>query len=382
MQKTFGDIVRFQDERLFEGAVNLDWISDNPERAEQAAAAFVFHGPTYHGVTQEEIGADHGHRLQDTAGFTHSIVRSCVGLSEKPFTLAIAGYGTGKSHLALTLAGLLGNPRGQNFQTIIRGLENADRGIGSKIRKLVEDIGKPCLVLSLNGMENYDLTAEISRQILDQVQKHDANTGPMDNLRPRFKEAASRINIMASNSDLKQALLECTGLVDTDAILGKLEQQDEQVYDALCPLFEQKGLRIAVHGGESLKDLVDVACREYCGPEPGKPFSSLLVLFDEFGRYAEFATMKRQIAGSGVLQHLFEGIQSNSDKATFVGFIQFELNSYVQRIAPEFKNDIIRVITRYQNAEKAYLSTNLETLIAHLIEKKSSEYEEWFEGGT
>ncbi|WP_321495582.1 hypothetical protein [uncultured Desulfobacter sp.] len=381
MPTTFGDIVRFQDERLFEGAVNVDWLNDNPERAEQAAAAFVFHGPSYHGVTQAEVGTGHGHKLQDTAGFTHSIVRSCVGLSEKPFTLAIAGYGTGKSHLAITLASLLGDPGSQNSETIIRGIENADRAIGTQIRKLVEGIGKPCLVLSLNGMENYDLTAEMSRQILNQVQKNSADTSPMDNLRPRFKEAASRVNIMASNSELEQALLECTGLSDTITILKKLEQQNEQVYDALYPLFEQKGLRIAVHGGESLKDLIDVACREYCGPEPGKPFSGLLVLFDEFGRYAEFATMRRQIAGSGVLQHLFEGIQSNSDKATFVGFIQFELNSYIQRIAPEFKNDIIRVITRYQNADKAYLSTNLETLIAHLIEKKSSEYEAWFEGG-
>ena len=380
MQKTIGDLVRFQDERLFEGAVNLDWLNDNPTRAAEAAAAFVFHGPTYHGVTQEEVGGTHGHRLQDTASFTHSIIRSCVGLSEKPFTLAIAGYGTGKSHLALTLAGLLGNPGSPTSETIIQGLKNADKFLGSQIEKLVQDMGKPCLVLSLNGMENYDLTAEMSHQILEQVQKHNGDTGPMDNLRPRFSEAASRVKIMASSPELEQALLDCTELQDTETILRKLELQDEQTYDALYPLFEQKGLRISVHGGESLKDLIDVACRAYCGVEPDKPFSSLLVLFDEFGRYAEFATMKRQIAGSGVLQHLFEGIQSHSDKATFVGFIQFELNSYVQRIAPEFKNDIIRVITRYQNADKSYLSTNLETLIAHLIEKKSSEYEDWFDG--
>lgn len=379
MQKTIGDIVRFQDERLFEGAVSLDWIKKNPEKAEKAAAAFVFHGPTYHGVTQDEIGVAHGHQLQDTASFTHSILRSCIGLSEKPFTLAIAGYGTGKSHLALTLAELLGNPGSPTSETILQGLKNADSTLGSRIKKLVGDMGKPCLVLSLNGMENYDLTAEISRQILDQVKKSGADTGPMDNLRPRFKEAASRVEIMASKPELEKELLEYADLPDTESILKRLELQDEQIYEALSPLFEQKGLRISVHGGESLKDLIDVVCKEYCGNEASMPFSSLLVLFDEFGRYAEFATMKRQIAGSGVLQHLFEGIQSNSDKATFVGFIQFELNTYVQRIAAEFKNDIIRVITRFQNADKAYLSTNLETLIAHLIEKKSSEYEHRFE---
>ena len=177
---------------------------------------------------------------------------------------------------------------------------------------------------------------------------------------------------MASNPELKLALCECTDIDNTDEILDRLELQDEKVYDLLCPLFEKNGLRISVHGGESLKDLIDVACQEYCGIGPDKPFTSLLVLFDEFGRYAEFATMKRQVAGSGVLQHLFEGIQSNSEKTTFIGFIQFELNSYVQRIAPEFKNDIIRVVTRYQNSDKSYLSTNLETLIAHLIQKKQT----------
>ena len=379
MVNRIGDLIRFQDERLFNGAVNLDWFLDDQERASKAASAFVFHGPTYHGVTQSDVGDAHGHRLQDTTSFTHSIVRSCAGLSEKPFTLAIAGYGTGKSHLALTLAELLGNPDSDAAKAALDGLRSADSSIASDIEKLVQGIGKPCLVLSLNGMRNFDLTVEVSKQVLAQLIALNADTSPMDNLRPRFSEAISRVKIMASNPELKHALLDCTDLDSLESILNNLELQNEKTYEALCPLFEQKGLRIPVHGGESLKDLFDVACREYCGVAPDKPFSSILVLFDEFGRYAEFATMKRQIAGSGVLQHLFEGIQNNSDQASFIGFIQFELNSYVQRIAPEFKNDIIRVTSRFQNADKSYLSTNLETLIAHLIEKKSSDIAHWFD---
>ena len=378
MVNRISDIVRFQDERLFNGAVSLDWCLDDPDRAREAVSAFVFHGPTYHGVTQDDIGDGHGHRLRDTASFTHSIVQSCAGLSETPFTLAIAGYGTGKSHLALTLSELLGNPDNGAANAALDSLKIADEPIANDIKKLIQGMGKPCLVLSLNGMRNFDLTAEVSKQVLAQVRKHNADTGPMDNLRPRFSEAASRVKIMASSQELGQELLACTDLDSIDKILSNLELQDEKTYNALYPLFEQKGLRIPVHGGESLKDIFDVACREYCGTSPDKPFSSILVLFDEFGRYAEFATMKRQIAGSGVLQHLFEGIQSNSDKVSFIGFIQFELNSYVQRIAPEFKNDIIRVTTRYQNADKSYLSTNLETLIAHLIDKKTSDIDNWF----
>jgi len=375
--KKLNEIIRFQNERLFNGAVNLDWFLDNPEQAQSAADAFVFHGPTYHGVTQKDVGDSHGHQLQDTASFTHSIIRSCAGLTEKPFTLAIAGYGTGKSHLALTLAQMLGIPDSKSTDSILSGLKNADELIGAEIEKMLKRMGKPCLILALNGMRNFDLAAEISRQILIQLRERGLDTTAIDNLRPRFTQAANLVRI--SNKQFLQELLEQTGSTDREAILDQLDSQDEQIYEEVQQFFEHKGMPIRVLGGESLQDLIDVTCHEYCGSAPDKPFACLLVLFDEFGRYAEFATMKRQIAGSGVLQHLFEGIQSNSDKACFVGFIQFELNTYVQRIAPELKNDIIRVTTRYQTSDKAYLSTNLETLIAHLIEKKSPIIDEWFD---
>jgi len=71
---------------------------------------------------------------------------------------------------------------------------------------------------------------------------------------------------------------------------------------------------------------------------------------------------------------MFEAIQNNTGKACFVGFIQFELNAYVQRVAPEHRNEILRYITRYQTASKVYLSINLETLIANLIEKNDPDY--------
>ena len=52
---------------------------------------------------------------------------------------------------------------------------------------------------------------------------------------------------------------------------------------------------------------------------------------------------------------------------SFIGFIQYELKAYEQRLPAEFKNDIRRFITRFQSSEKLYLSINLETLIASLL---------------
>ena len=110
----------------------------------------------------------------------------------------------------------------------------------------------------------------------------------------------------------------------------------------------------------------------YCGA--GKPYKNIVILFDEFGKYLEFAIGKPYIAGTSALQELFEAVQTCNTSVCFVGFIQFELKAYLQRLNAEYRNEAQRYITRYDNAEKVYLSTNLETLIANLIEKTDRDF--------
>ena len=368
MQLTLHDIVRFRGDRLFNGAVSIDWFLTDGEKRRRAAESFVFHGPKYHGVTQDDIGHAHGHRLQDTASFARKIVRRCFGLEDQPFTLAIAGYGTGKSHLALTLATLLAQPSGVTAESIVSAVKAADASIGAEIQAMLQEESRPCLVVTLNGMRNFDLTAEVTRQVILQLRAKNLDTSPLDDLRPRFKQAATLIR-MAGESVVEE-LLDTFDMPDVDTVLDALEEQDEHVYGKVQEFFASRGMPIRALGGESVRDVIDVVSREYCGTD--KPFRHALILFDEFGRYTEFATVRSQVAGSGVLQDLFEGVQAHADTTTFVGFIQFELNAYVQRVAPEYKNDILRYITRYQSASKVYLSINLETLIAHLLEKQQT----------
>lgn len=374
MQLTLQDIVKFRGDRLFHGAVNIDWFLSDEEKRRKASEAFVFHGPKYHGVSQDDVGHAHGHRLVDTASFARQVIRRCCGLDDQPFTLAIAGYGTGKSHLALTLATLLAYPSGDTTAAIVAALQAADPGIGDEIHALLREIS-PCLVIALNGMRNFDLTAEVTRQVILQLRARNLDTGPIDELRPRFRQAANLIRVAGEN--VVAELLADTGMPDVDGILSALEEQNEYLYGKVQDFFSERGMPIRALGGESVREVLDVVAREYCGD--GKPFMHTLVLFDEFGRYTEFATVRSQIAGIGVLQDLFEGVQGNADTTTFIGFIQFELNAYVQRVAPEYKNDILRYITRYQSATKVYLSINLETLIAHLLEKqKTVDVDSWF----
>jgi hypothetical protein len=368
MVKVLKDLAHFRGDQLFNGAVNIDWFFSNAEKASDAAKAFVFHGPGYHGVSQSDVGVEHGHKLEDTANFTKSILRRCYGLEDQPFTLAIAGYGTGKSHFGLTISQLLSAPDSSDADAILNSLEKADPPIGNSTRELTTQISQPCLVIALNGMKSFDLASEVSRQIVHQLKQHACNTQALDNLRPRFAQAASLVKMAAGNQEFVDELLQACDVDSFEEILNHLEQQDDQIYRQVYQILDNRNIKIKSLGGESVRDVIEVALREYCGHD--KPFRSISILFDEFGKYIEFATVKSHIAGSGVLQDLFEAVQENSSRVSFVGFIQFELNAYMQRVAPEHKNEMLRYITRYQQANKVYLSINLETLIANLIDKQ------------
>ncbi|MBA7513048.1 hypothetical protein ES705_05057 [subsurface metagenome] len=375
MSQILKDIVHYRGDQLFNGAVDLSWFLNNTQRSHKAAEAFVFHGPQYHGVAQADIGIGHGHQLQDTAVFTNSLIKRCYGEEDQPFTLAIAGYGTGKSHLALTLANLLSKPDADISKNILSNIEEVDLSIGKEIKLKLLEHNKPCLVVALNGMQNFDLTAEISRQIYKQIRDKNIDTKPLDDLRPRFIYAEKILSYL--NDSLKKELLDFCDISNLEDVLNALREQDEHIYSRVHKFLTDHGIPIQAIGGESIKDLIATVSNEYCGKD--KPYQSLVFLFDEFGRYIEFATTRSQIAGSGVLQDLYEGVQSYPDTACFIGFIQFELNAYVQRISSEFKNDILRYITRYQLASKVYLSINLETLIANLIHKQDiDKINSWF----
>ena len=109
------DIVSFRGDKLFNGAVNIEWFRSDSSKAKFASDSFVFHGPEYHGVSQKDVGVGHGHKLIDTANFTRAIVRRCYGLEDQPFTLAIAEM-PAHTHTQYGDLGLGTDPGGTNFR--------------------------------------------------------------------------------------------------------------------------------------------------------------------------------------------------------------------------------------------------------------------------
>ncbi len=96
----------------------------------------------------------------------------------------------------------------------------------------------------------------------------------------------------------------------------------------------------------------------------------------------EYAAEKPLLAGDAALQQIFQGVQDNSSKVRFIGFIQYELKAYLKRFGSADLRQLQRYITRFDSAQKWYLSTNLETLFAHMIGKEQAALNQvWQDGG-
>lgn len=368
MNSRLGDIIRFRDDKLFQGAVDISWFSRDRNKSQAAAASFVFHGPRYHGVRQEGY---HEHKLTDTATFACSILTQACGKGEQPFKMAVAGYGTGKSHLSLALAELLHAPESGAGQAVLEGINSADKDLGQECRILLNEQSKPSLVITLNGMREFPLMSEITHRVIEVLHADGNDTSPIENVRPRFARAARLMETL--NQQLTDEICQEAGYLNLESLVFALkEEQNETAYKAVAQYLEKAGLSLDASQNGSLPNLFQILEENYCGL--GSPYKSIVIIFDEFGKYLEFALSKPYIAGSTALQELYEAVQSSSNHVCFIGFIQYELSAYLERLNAEYLSEAKRYISRYDSAEKVYLSTNIETLIANIIEKKNLEY--------
>lgn len=360
------DIVRFSKERCFNGAVQTEWFYD-AKRVGAVAESYVFHGPKYFGVSETDVDLS-GHRLIDTASFALNLSEKLC--SERPsntFLMTIAGYGAGKSHLAVSLAALFSNTD-KLSQSVIDNILVADQAIGQRIKQTHK---KKNLVVVLNGMNNFNLDAEVLRCVRLALKQNNVSDSALQSLTKSydiakyfvernfdlaqtcFEEEASKLGISLRGERLKKYLIENT-------------EADAKIISCINSVYKEfNGDSIQWDRGLAAGDVLTVVCNELCGQ--GKPFNKILILFDEFGRYIEYAAAYPEIAGEAALQQIFESVQTASGKMIFAGFVQSELDAYLARI--DKSSNIIRYVGRYKSSENLFLSSNFETILANVLQK-------------
>ena len=365
----FQDIIRFKKELYFNGAVQVDWFY-NEAKQYDVASSFVFHGPEYFGVAKNEI-AFKSHRLLDTASFMNVLVDKVYGESPlSNFFLTIAPYGTGKSHLSVALASFLsGNSKAQ--EAVLRNLRSIDANVEQQVSK--HDL-KPNLVLILNGMRDFNLNYEILNTTQKTLAAQNIDTdflkeltksydiahvfveNTFDHYQTLYEKYSEVLSNTSAKVNLKQYLIDNI-LADTD------------VFEVINKVYKDiNGTYIRWDEGVSAGDVLEKISDKLCGER--EPFNKVVLFFDEFGRYIEFASNNPTKASDAALQQIYEAVQNTDDKIVFLGFIQSDLKSYLTRV--DRTANINRYVGRYESSEKIHLSSNLETIFANLVERKDT----------
>ena len=365
MTRIYNDVAEYQKEKLCSGAMDLDWYLDDPAKAEKAAYSYIFHGSQYHSGNVQDNPSVGQNRLIDSVSFVERIVEAVDGNGDK-MILGIAGYGAGKSHLALVLAELLSGNENIS-KRILQEIAEVDTNASLRIASQLSDDHRPFLVVPINGMRNSglkDLFFSTLVRILDKDGVSKSCLNPFDTRFAYLRETV----LNHRNESMIDSILHSAGVGSRSDFANKMDTFDEDTYKRVSNELRSNGVSLypPASTGE-LKDLIRAVAEELCGDE--KPYRGLFILFDEFGKYMSFAAANEAIAGAGIMQQLYEGVNSSTDApVVLLGLSQLDLKEYQRGTGNlDVSNNMSRYVTRFDAAKKYYLSVCFESLVANLI---------------
>lgn len=364
-----GDIISFRNDLYFEGAVQADWFY-TPEKSAKVAESFVFHGKDYHGA----CGSGNG-RAIDTVSLVRTFVQKLNDEVTNPLSLAIADYGTGKSHFAVTLAQLFSGPdyMPETFSAIIRNIGVIDPDVASFIK---DSCSGRNFVLVINGMRDFNLHYELLRAVHKSLRIYGLSDDKLKNLNRAVETAGLFFD---RNKDSQLPLFEKSAVVrgwteTGSALVSRIKDSlltDNAAFDIINDVYLQvTGKEICWDEGISAAAILEMLLSEYCGLNG--QFDHVIILFDEFGRYLEYASGSDVgKSGDSALQQIFEVSQNAAGALNVINFIQSDIKSYMVRV--DQTRNISRYIGRYDQSDKYRISSNLETVFANLIARKDRE---------
>ena len=363
-----GKILEFRRDLYFEGAVQADWFYSQ-EKAAKVAENFVFHGKQYFGV--EDQGAGNKKRI-DTISLVEELTDKMSDDHANALTLAIADYGTGKSHLAVTLGQIFSGKdyMPETYNKILSNISSIDAEAAEHIKSLTDEKN---FVLVINGMRDFNLHSEILKAAQKSLKLYGLPDDGLKKLNRALETAETFFDRNAINAiTLFEEKARKFGWNETgDNLVRKIRDNlmtDEVAFDIVNAVYmEINGQEIRWDEGLSASNILEMLISEYCGIN-GR-FEHVILLFDEFGRYLEYASgVNAAKSGDSALQQIFETAQNANGVLQVINFIQSDIKTYLQRV-DQTKN-ISRYIGRYDASDKYYISSNLETVFANLIQRK------------
>lgn len=358
-----GDIIEFRKDLYFEGAVQADWFYDR-QKAAKVAENFVFHGKNYYGVEGKKDSID-------TVSFVKALANKIGKESENPRSLAIADYGTGKSHLAVTLGVLFSGPQfmPSTYRKVLDNIKMIDARAASDISALCKERN---FVIMLNGIRDFNLHSEILKATQRSLRLYGIDDSELKKINHTIDTASRFFNLNSQSrlTDFEKAASSRGWHENGEALLRKISDSigaDDDAFEIINDVYElTTGQRIRWEEGISAKAILEMLLSRYCGLNG--LFDHVIILFDEFGRFLEYASgTDGGKCGDNALQEIFEVSQNAAGALQIINFIQTDIKTYLLRV--DQSRNLSRYIGRYDESEKYHISSNLETVFANLISR-------------
>lgn len=367
----FSDVIEFRKDVYFEGAVQADWFY-NSELSAKVAMNYVFHGNLYFDGVLEQFSKN-SNRV-DSVTLLKKIAEKFIHPGSNPLTLAIADYGTGKSHLAVTMGHLFSGPKycPTVYNRVISNISKISSEEAEDVEKLYTSTN---FVLMLNGMKDFNLNSELLQVTQKSLKLYGVDSSFLSKI-SKTQETATNFLAKTEKSSIEayeKYAMEKGWLDKGAALINKLKENlltDDDAFSIVDSVFyDVTGQNISWTNGISARAILDLLVSELC--EKQKIFDHIVILFDEFGRFLEYAAGVNNSGktGDSALQQMFESAQDAKGKIQIVNFIQSDIKTYLQRV--DRTSNISRYIGRYDASDKYHISSNLETVFANLIYRKN-----------
>lgn len=366
-----GKILEFRKDLYFEGAVQADWFYSQ-DKASKVAENFVFHGSQYFGIEDQGVG---NKKRIDTISLVEELVTKLNDERSNALSLAIADYGTGKSHLAVTLAQIFSGPdyMSETYERIISNINNIDAEAAERIRSLSKGRN---FVMVINGMRDFNLHSEILKAAQRSLRLYGLPDDGLKKLNRAIETAEIFFDRNANSliGQFERAANKRGWLSKGERLIQQIRDNlmtDDIAFEIVNEVYSEiNGQEIRWDEGLSASSILEMLVSEYCGMNG--LFDHIILLFDEFGRYLEYtAGVNAAKSGESGLQQIFELTQKTQNIEGYlhvINFIQRDIKAYLETV-DQTKN-VSRYIGRFDQSEKYYISSNLETVFANLIQRK------------
>ena len=343
------DLIKINTNAKFVNDVQLRWFWDAPRNAE---------------LTKSYIFTQQANDKQRSAVYALRMMRfGFTDPGSENRMLFIGTFGQGKTHLALALANLFGKPlASQEAQWLLESLKRADSSEALSFADWKEN-RPPHLVVCLQGdAGGFELASSLVRELERALANELSSSGGM--LPLWYQTAINTLDASVAPQQVKADAYLAPHGMDLPSLRQRLAaEKDASLYDLVRGLIEHvTGVLPALGSRLALHDLVSYICDTYCGE--GKPYSGLVVLFDEFNAFMQ-SYSKQNVVGTP-LQDLLNGIANpkNQGKALFAGFAQRDPTQIVSAVQdPAKQADLQLELSRIPKGQRTQLFNNLETIL-------------------